>query len=146
MGFARVGAAELRATASSSCWYSNLNFYSSNDNNVNYTWNAGSVLKGSTNSVQRYLDFFGPRWNSPNSLMPFHRAQKKSQFPGPVPLPTCPYKWICTYQIHYVRGRMNHSCINTYKDTYESVCTYNYSPHFSFNYVWKGLNIDRFNH
>ncbi len=54
VGSARVGAAELRATASSSYWYSNLNFYSSNDNDLNYTWNAGPVLKDSANSLQRY--------------------------------------------------------------------------------------------
>jgi hypothetical protein len=36
--------------------------YSSNGNDLNYTWNAGPVLKGSTNSVQRYqAGSIGPR-------------------------------------------------------------------------------------
>jgi hypothetical protein len=29
------------------------------------------------------LTFLGPKWNSPIGSMPFHRAQKKSRFPGP---------------------------------------------------------------
>jgi hypothetical protein len=31
--------------------------------------------------------FLGPKWHSPIGLLPFYRAQKNSQFPGPNPLP-----------------------------------------------------------
>jgi hypothetical protein len=29
--------------------------------------------------------FFGPKWHSPNGLMPFHRAQKRLHFQGSTP-------------------------------------------------------------
>ncbi len=55
----------------------------------------------------------GPKWHSPNSSMPFHRAQKSLDFQGPTPS-HLPSQWICTYQKHYVWGCINHWCINSY--------------------------------
>ncbi len=35
-----------------------------------------------------FLSFFGPKWHSPISTMPIHRAQKTQEFQGsPLPLP-----------------------------------------------------------
>jgi hypothetical protein len=45
------------------------------------TWASGRGL-GPGN-----LDFLGPKYHSPNGSIPFHRAQKKSRFPGLNPLP-----------------------------------------------------------
>jgi hypothetical protein len=56
--------------------------------------------------------FLGPKWHSPNGLMPFHRAQKSLNFQGPTPSHS-PSKWICTHQKHYIRGHINHRCVNS---------------------------------
>ncbi len=43
----------------------------------------------------------------------FHRAQKSLDFQGPTSFHLL-LLWFCTHQTHYLRGHINHRCINSY--------------------------------
>jgi hypothetical protein len=60
-----------------------------------------------------FSSFLGPIWHSPIGSMPFHRAQKTLEFQGPIPS-HLPLYCICMHPKHYVRGCINHRCINSY--------------------------------
>ncbi len=56
---------------------------------VRNAFDAGSIyyLASARGLVSGNLDFLGPKWHLSISSMPFHRAQNRSRFPEPNPLP-----------------------------------------------------------
>jgi hypothetical protein len=56
--------------------------------------------------------FFGPKWHSPNGSMPFHRAKKKSPFPGPKILP--PAQVMDLPASKALQGRINQRSIGSF--------------------------------
>ncbi len=61
--------------------------------------------------------FLGPKWHSPDSSIPFHRAQK-SLISRAQPPPTCPRNgFVCIKSITVHPGRINHRSINSHNQT-----------------------------